>query len=153
MRPAIGDRHGHPVVFDRVTFDDLRSAPLDVGAKAVLARWRHAIVDVPVDDPGVLADVDTPEDYEAFLRERRPLSAARPGRQVRGEQVDARSGRQGDHARMRDAPLGGDRVVPLAYRVGGADHRDAVVAADLARDHRGRREDRASRLAERLEQG
>ncbi len=70
VRPALGDRHGHPVVFDRVTFDDLRTAPLDVGAKAVIARWRAAIVNVPVDDPGVLADIDTPEDYEAFLRGR-----------------------------------------------------------------------------------
>lgn len=69
VRPMVGDRHGHPVVFDRITFDDLRAAPLDVGAKAVLARWQAAIVNVTVDDPGVLADVDTPEDYEAFLRD------------------------------------------------------------------------------------
>ena len=70
VRPAIGVRHGHPVIFDRVTFDDLRAAPLDVGAKAVIARWRDAIVNVAVDDAGVLADIDTPEDYEAFVRER-----------------------------------------------------------------------------------
>ncbi len=70
VRPVIGDRHGHPVIFDRITFGDLRSAPLETGAKAVLARWRQAIVNVPVDDPGVLADIDTPADYEAFLRAR-----------------------------------------------------------------------------------
>jgi molybdenum cofactor cytidylyltransferase len=77
VRPAIGERHGHPVIFDRVTFDDLRTAPLEVGAKAVIARWSHAIVNVPVDDTGVLADVDTPADYEAFVRER-GRSARRP---------------------------------------------------------------------------
>ena len=70
VRPAIGARHGHPVIFDRVTFDDLRAAPLDVGAKAVIARWRDAIENVAVDDAGVLADIDTPADYEAFVRER-----------------------------------------------------------------------------------
>ncbi|MCC6992779.1 MAG: nucleotidyltransferase family protein [Acidobacteria bacterium] len=70
VRPAIGDRHGHPVIFDRVTFDDLRSAPLEVGAKAVIGRWSAAIANVVVDDRGVLADIDTPADYEAFVRER-----------------------------------------------------------------------------------
>jgi CTP:molybdopterin cytidylyltransferase MocA len=70
VRPAIGARHGHPVIFDRAAFDDIRCAPLDVGAKAVIARWQHALVNVTVDDAGVLADVDTPADYEAFLRAR-----------------------------------------------------------------------------------
>lgn len=70
VRPAIGERHGHPVIFDRATFADLRSAPLEVGAKAVIARWSTAIVNVPVDDPGVLADIDTPADYDAFVRAR-----------------------------------------------------------------------------------
>jgi molybdenum cofactor cytidylyltransferase len=69
VRPAIGDRHGHPVVFDRAVFDDLRAAPLAVGAKAVITRWRDALVNVAVDDPGVLADIDTPADYDAFVRQ------------------------------------------------------------------------------------
>lgn len=70
VRPAIGSRHGHPVIFDRRTFDDLRAAPLEVGAKAVIARWQDAVVNVLVDDAGVLADIDTPADYDAFVRER-----------------------------------------------------------------------------------
>ena len=69
VRPAIGTRHGHPVIFGRATFEDLRTAPLDVGAKAVIARWGRAIVNVAVDDPGVLVDVDTPADYEALVRD------------------------------------------------------------------------------------
>lgn len=68
VRPAIGARHGHPVIFDRRTFDDLRQAPLDVGAKAVIARWQQDLLNVEVDDTGVLADIDTPGDYEAALR-------------------------------------------------------------------------------------
>lgn len=68
VRPAIGDRHGHPVIFDRRTFEDLRTAPLDVGAKAVIARWQDSVENVDVDDAGVLADIDTPDDYDAALR-------------------------------------------------------------------------------------
>ena len=33
VRPAIGDRHGHPVVFDRAVFQELRGAPPDANQK------------------------------------------------------------------------------------------------------------------------
>ena len=66
VRPALGDRHGHPVIFDRATFGALRAAPLDVGAKAVIAAYRAHVLDVAVDDPGALRDIDTPEDYAAI---------------------------------------------------------------------------------------
>jgi molybdenum cofactor cytidylyltransferase len=69
VRPAVGTCHGHPVIFDRVTFADLRAAPLDVGAKAVIAAWRDRVLDVPTDDVGVLLDVDTPHEYDAFRRQ------------------------------------------------------------------------------------
>jgi molybdenum cofactor cytidylyltransferase len=67
VRPAIGERHGHPVIFDRATFAALRTAPLAVGAKAVIARFRAQVIDLPTDDAGALRDVDTPDDYAALL--------------------------------------------------------------------------------------
>ena len=69
VRPAIGDRHGHPVIFDRALFDELRAAPLESGAKAVVRAHAAEIMDVPVDDEGSLIDVDTPADYAALLRQ------------------------------------------------------------------------------------
>jgi molybdenum cofactor cytidylyltransferase len=64
VRPIVNGRRGHPVIFDRCVFDELRAAPLDVGARAVVrAHWRESI-DVPVDDPGCIIDIDTPADYE-----------------------------------------------------------------------------------------
>jgi len=66
VRPAIGDRHGHPVIFDRALFEELRHAPLDTGAKSVVRAHEHAIVNVPVDDEGCVRDVDTPADYGAL---------------------------------------------------------------------------------------
>ena len=68
VRPAVGARHGHPVVFDRAVFDELRSAPAEVGAKAVLHAHAAEVLDVPVDDPGCLRDVDTPGDYASLRR-------------------------------------------------------------------------------------
>ena len=67
VRPAIGARHGHPVIFDRAVFDELRSAPLQGGAKPVVHAHAAALVNVPVDDEGCLSDVDTPEEYRQLL--------------------------------------------------------------------------------------
>ena len=64
VRPAIGDRHGHPVIFDRAVFDEIRRAGLDAGAKSVVRAHEHEIVNVPVDDEGCVMDVDTPADHD-----------------------------------------------------------------------------------------
>ena len=64
VRPASGGRHGHPVIFDRAVFDDLRTADANVGAKAVFALHRDRVLNVEVDDPGAFEDIDTPGDYE-----------------------------------------------------------------------------------------
>lgn len=68
VRPAIGDRHGHPVIFDRAVFDELRRAPLDEGAKRVVRDHAAEVIDVPVRDEGCLVDIDTPADYEVLRR-------------------------------------------------------------------------------------
>jgi molybdenum cofactor cytidylyltransferase len=68
VRPAIGDRHGHPVVFDRAVFDALRRAPIDSGAKSVVRAHERELLNVPVDDEGCLADVDTPDDYRKLIK-------------------------------------------------------------------------------------
>ena len=66
VRPAVGPRHGHPVLFDRSLFAELRQAPLETGAKAVVRRHEARILHVVPPDEGCLRDVDTPEDYRAL---------------------------------------------------------------------------------------
>jgi molybdenum cofactor cytidylyltransferase len=66
VRPAIGDRHGHPVIFDRSVFQALRDAPMDEGAKTVVRAHQAGVVNVPVGDEGCLVDVDTQADYDAL---------------------------------------------------------------------------------------
>lgn len=72
VRPAIDGRHGHPVVFARETFAALRAAPRDRGAKAVLTARAAEVLDVIVADRGVLADIDTPDDYDLAMRATEP---------------------------------------------------------------------------------
>ena len=63
VRATVGGRHGHPVVFARSVFGELRCADPAVGAKVVLRAHAHAIVNVEVEDEGAVTDVDAPEDY------------------------------------------------------------------------------------------
>ena len=67
VRPLFHGRRGHPVVFDRSVFGELRAAPLDQGARVVVHAHVHDAVDVPVDDPGCIVDVDTAEEYRRLL--------------------------------------------------------------------------------------
>jgi CTP:molybdopterin cytidylyltransferase MocA len=64
VRPARGGTHGHPVVFDRALFQELRAADPAVGAKAVVRRFADRLIDVPVEDDGAFLDLDTWDDYE-----------------------------------------------------------------------------------------
>ncbi|MEO0206222.1 MAG: nucleotidyltransferase family protein [candidate division WOR-3 bacterium] len=61
--PQFQNKHGHPVIFDKKLFDELRSAPLEVGAKFVVHNHPEEIFEVQVDEEGVLINIDTEEDY------------------------------------------------------------------------------------------
>ena len=64
LRPVNKGRHGHPVIFDRAIFDDLRAADPALGAKPVVRAYLEYAVDVPVEVEGPFVDVDTPAVYE-----------------------------------------------------------------------------------------
>jgi CTP:molybdopterin cytidylyltransferase MocA len=65
--PSHGGRRGHPAGFARAVFPDLRAAPLDGGARAVLASRPDRVVHVPA-GADCLVDVDTPADLESAGR-------------------------------------------------------------------------------------
>lgn len=57
-----GDR-GHPPLIDVRYVPDILSWKEDGGLRALLNRFEKDAIDVPVDDPGILLDMDTPTDY------------------------------------------------------------------------------------------
>lgn len=67
VRPARGDVHGHPVLFDRRLFVELRRADPIRGAKPVVHAHAHELVNLPVNDDGAFLDLDTPDDYRRVL--------------------------------------------------------------------------------------
>jgi molybdenum cofactor cytidylyltransferase len=70
VRAVRDGRHGHPVIFGRSVFGALRRADPDIGARAVVRA--HQVLDVDVGDPGVLHDIDTPDDYTRLLNSDAP---------------------------------------------------------------------------------
>jgi molybdenum cofactor cytidylyltransferase len=67
VRPRRAGRHGHPVIFNRSIFAELRRADPAKGAKPVVHAHSAEEVNVDVDDEGAFADIDTPEDYARFI--------------------------------------------------------------------------------------
>jgi len=60
-RPVYDGRPGNPVLFARRYFPELLDLAGDRGAKAVLQAHVGDVCDCPVDDPGVLRDLDKPQ--------------------------------------------------------------------------------------------
>lgn len=67
VRPVYGGRPGHPGIFARALFDELRAPELPDGAQTVIAAHAASVLDVSVGDAGVVGNVDTPEDYERLV--------------------------------------------------------------------------------------
>lgn len=61
VRPVHDGAAGHPTIFPRRVWPSLRDPDLPEGARSVVGTERKT--DVPVDDRGVLIDIDTPEAY------------------------------------------------------------------------------------------
>lgn len=62
MIARYGGRRGHPVIFDRSVFNELLRAPESEGARYVVNADPSRVGYVDVDDPGVILDLDTPQD-------------------------------------------------------------------------------------------
>lgn len=69
--PTFAERKGHPVIWSSSLFGELLESPVAVreGARAVLHNHEKEVLAVPVDDPAVVDQVNTPEDYERLVRE------------------------------------------------------------------------------------
>ena len=68
VRPLRHGRHGHPVIFDRSVFEELRHAEGGSGAKAVVQAHLRESVEVPIEEEGPFCDIDTPADYARVFK-------------------------------------------------------------------------------------
>jgi molybdenum cofactor cytidylyltransferase len=57
--PVHERKRGHPVLWSSRHFAEMAKLEGDVGARGLLERHADAVLEVPVDDPGIHVDVDT----------------------------------------------------------------------------------------------
>ncbi len=62
--PEFGGKHGHPIVVGREMIEAFLRAPAQSTARDVEHAHQEHILYLPVSDPLVVANVDTPEDFE-----------------------------------------------------------------------------------------
>jgi molybdenum cofactor cytidylyltransferase len=62
--PTYQGRRGNPVLFDVSVFHELTQIEGDVGGRVLLEKHAGSLVRVPVEEPGILEDIDTSEDHQ-----------------------------------------------------------------------------------------
>lgn len=73
--PTFRGRRGHPILVDRRLAPRIETVAGDTGYRTLFRTTD--VLEVPVEDPGILIDLDTPEDVETLsrqLKSRRALS-------------------------------------------------------------------------------
>jgi 4-nitrophenyl phosphatase len=68
VHPVHDDRRGTPVLFSRRLFPELSAVTGDEGGRRLIERYPEEVSTIKVEDPDVLVDIDTREDYEELRR-------------------------------------------------------------------------------------
>ena len=62
--PVYNKRSGHPILVDMKYREEVKQLSPDIGLRALVHNHTDDILEVEVDAPGILKDIDTAEDYE-----------------------------------------------------------------------------------------
>jgi molybdenum cofactor cytidylyltransferase len=68
--PFHGDVAGHPVVLGRALFAEILETELDEGIRSLILSHARELREVKVFDPGILIDIDTPDDYRRHIQQK-----------------------------------------------------------------------------------
>ncbi|MDD1749819.1 MAG: nucleotidyltransferase family protein, partial [Methanothrix sp.] len=66
-RPCYGGKHGHPPLISAALIKEILEFNGGGGMRALLARYAKKTRNIDCDDPGILTDIDTPDDYRKAL--------------------------------------------------------------------------------------
>ena len=64
--PVLDSKIGNPVAFGSAYFDELGKLQGDAGGRKLITLHRSAVRELSVDDPGVLQDIDTPQERARY---------------------------------------------------------------------------------------
>jgi len=65
--PRYRAKRGHPIWFSRELMPEFLALPADGPARDVVARYLDRTEYLDLEDPGIVADIDSPEDYRALV--------------------------------------------------------------------------------------
>ena len=61
--PCFKGKRGNPVIISQALFPELETISADTGARTLFSKYQNRLLKIEVDDPGILMDIDTPDDY------------------------------------------------------------------------------------------
>ena len=67
--PTFQGRRGHPVLFAADILEEILALPPTQGGNIVVRKDPSRIIEVPLTAPGILVDIDTPEQFRRLLEE------------------------------------------------------------------------------------
>ena len=67
--PTFERRRGHPVLFSSEVLEEILALGPSEGANIVVHKNPGRIIEVPVNAPGILVDIDTPEQFERLRKD------------------------------------------------------------------------------------
>jgi CTP:molybdopterin cytidylyltransferase MocA len=67
LLPTYRSRRGHPALVGRALLSAVEEIPPQQGLRSLWRTRADAIVEVAVEDPGVVANIDTPADYRRLM--------------------------------------------------------------------------------------
>ena len=62
--PFRNGKRGHPAIFHRTMFHEFMNAPMEKGAKGIIARYESETCFLATDESAAFTDIDTPSDYQ-----------------------------------------------------------------------------------------
>ncbi|MFH2120267.1 MAG: hypothetical protein ABIJ25_07725, partial [Pseudomonadota bacterium] len=68
VRPVYRGLRGHPVLIGVRYLQEALQLQGDVGARQILANHPEDILEIEVNQDGILKDIDTPEAYRKYLK-------------------------------------------------------------------------------------
>ncbi len=70
IMPAYKKKRGHPLLIDTKYSDELEKLNPDEGLRMLAHKFPVDVLEVETDDPAILKDIDTPEDYRNELNQK-----------------------------------------------------------------------------------
>jgi len=66
--PVYKGKRGHPVVFGSDFISELMKRECPEGAKTIVKSHPESVLEIKVNDKGILIDIDTPKEYECAIK-------------------------------------------------------------------------------------